>query len=102
MGQGKGSGKDEGGGNVFVLLTILVLIVGIIAAAGMIMAVLNYNRESVTPVTVAVGSSGNGGYGDSSGKISLYHKGSGKKSRIHKLALLCYLYFASRTDSITL
>ncbi len=78
MGQGKGH-KDGDGARVFVLLTILVLIVGIIAAAGMIMAVLNYNRESVTPVTVAVGSSGNGGYGDSSGKISLYHKGSGKK-----------------------
>ncbi len=68
------NGKDGDGARVFVLLTILVLIVGIIASAGMIMAVLNYNRESATPVTVSVGSSGNGGYGMSGGD----HDSNGK------------------------
>ncbi|XP_072019116.1 uncharacterized protein [Amphiura filiformis] len=54
-----GEGKSNGG-SVFVLLCILVLIVGIVAAAGMVMAVLNYNRYA--PININV--EGTGGTAD--------------------------------------
>ncbi|XP_072018385.1 uncharacterized protein [Amphiura filiformis] len=60
MGQGKYA-KEDGGGNVFVLLCILVLIVGIVAAAGMVMAVLNYNRGGEAPININVDGSDSGG-----------------------------------------
>ncbi|XP_072019113.1 uncharacterized protein [Amphiura filiformis] len=58
MGQGKSNGDN--GGSVFVLLCILVLIVGIVAAAGMVMAVLNYNRGGDAPINISVDGTGGG------------------------------------------
>ncbi|XP_072018384.1 uncharacterized protein [Amphiura filiformis] len=68
MGEGR-STRDEGG-SVFVLLCILVLIVGIVAAAGMVMAVLNYNRN--TPININVEGSGSGGRDGSESYESKY------------------------------
>ncbi|XP_072019115.1 uncharacterized protein [Amphiura filiformis] len=50
------------GGRVFVLLCILVLIVGIVAAAGMVIAVLNYNKGGEAPININV--EGKGGPAD--------------------------------------
>ncbi|XP_072018386.1 uncharacterized protein [Amphiura filiformis] len=83
MGQGKYAKEDEGS-SVFVLLCILVLIVGIVAAAGMVMAVLNYNRGGDAPININVDGSDSGGsrggnadhsYGDSGGSVTPWRQG---------------------------
>ncbi|XP_072018387.1 uncharacterized protein [Amphiura filiformis] len=61
---GEGRGHADKGSHVFVLLSILVLIVGIVAAAGMVMAVLNYNNHKGDdkPINIVMERSDFGGY----------------------------------------
>ena len=55
MAQRKSSRDDGPGGNMYVLLGVLVLIVGIVAAAGMIMAVLSFSSGNDPPVNINMG-----------------------------------------------
>ena len=53
---------------MYVLLGVLVLIVGIVAAAGMIIAVLSFSSENDPPVNINMGGdSGGSGSGGSEG-----------------------------------
>ena len=68
MAQRKSSRDDGPGGSMYVLLGVLVLIVGIVAAAGMIIAVLSFSNDNDAPVNINMGGdSGGSGSGGSEG-----------------------------------
>ena len=68
MAQRKSSRDDRPGGNMYVLLGALILIVGMVAAAGMIIAVLSFsNGDDGPPVNINMGGGPDGPGGDGGG-----------------------------------
>ncbi len=54
MGEGRARNGEKSNSSIFLLLCILVFIVGVVAAAGMVMAILTYTNEANTPVSISV------------------------------------------------